>query len=135
MSLDTTLQKSVASIPECVAAGYVDISSGMLLSVRTVDSHPREVLDLVAAATADLYQGPNIRSIEQMFRRARGLEDQEGAHYFQEIIVNSENLIHVFMRGKRYPDYVMVFVCRRTANLGMVLTRSRLAMPLIEAEI
>lgn len=39
------------------------------------------------------------------------------------------------MRGKRYPDYVMVFVCRRTANLGMVLTRSRLAMPLIEAKI
>jgi len=135
MSLDTTLQQSVASIPECVAAGYVDISSGMLLAVRTVDSHPREVLDLVAAATADLYQGPNIRSIEQMFRRARGLEDQEGAHYFQEIIVNSENLIHIFMRGKRYPDYVMVFVCRRTANLGMALTRSRLAMPLIEAEL
>ncbi|KRG40480.1 hypothetical protein ARC78_12675 [Stenotrophomonas pictorum JCM 9942] len=135
MSLDSTLQHSVASIPECVAAGYVDISSGMLLSVKTVDSHPREVLDLVAAATADLYQGPNIRSIEQMFRRARGLQEQEGAHYFQEIIVNSENLIHIFMRGKRYPDYVMVFVCRRTANLGMALTRSRLAMPGIEAEI
>ncbi|MGE8214174.1 MAG: hypothetical protein ACN6Q8_11320 [Stenotrophomonas sp.] len=129
------MQQSVASIPECVAAGYVDISSGMLLSVRTVDSHPREVLDLVAAATADLYQGPNIRSIEQMFRRARGLQEQEGAHYFQEIIVNSENLIHIFMRGKRYPDYVMVFVCRRTANLGMALTKSRLALPGIEAEI
>jgi len=135
MSLDTTLQQAVVSVPECVAAGYVDISSGMLLSVRTVDSHPREVLDLVAAATADLYQGPNIRSIEQMFRRARGLQEQEGAHYFQEIIVNSENLIHIFMRGKRYPDYVMVFVCRRTANLGMALTRSRLAMPGIEAAI
>ncbi|MCD9087829.1 hypothetical protein [Stenotrophomonas sp. SY1] len=135
MSLDSVLQQSVASIPECVAAGYVDISSGMLLSVKTVDSHPREVLDLVAAATADLYQGPNIRTIEQMFRRARGLQEQEGAHYFQEIIVNSENLIHIFMRGKRYPDYVMVFVCRRTANLGMALTRSRLAMPLIEAQI
>ncbi len=135
MSLDSTLQQSVTSVPECLAAGYVDISSGMLLSVRTVDSHPREVLDLVAAATADLYQGPNIRSIEQMFRRARGLQEQEGAHYFQEIIVNSENLIHIFMRGKLYPDYVMVFVCRRTANLGMALTRSRMAMPLIEASI
>lgn len=135
MSLDTILQQSVASVPECLAAGYVDISSGMLLSVRTVDSHPREVLDLVAAATADLYQGPNILSIEQMFRRARGLDDREGAHYFQEIIVNSENLIHIFMRGKRYPDYVMVFVCRRTANLGMALTKSRLSMPAIEAAI
>lgn len=70
-----------------------------------------------------------------MFRRTRGLQPQERAHYFQEIIVNSENLIHIFMRGKRYPKYVMVFVCRRSANLGMALTRSRLAMPLIEAEI
>jgi hypothetical protein len=135
MSLDTTIQKSVASIPECLAAGYVDISSGMLLSVRTVDSHPREVLDLVAAATADLYEGPNVRAIEQMFRRSRGLPESEGAHYFQEIIVNSENLIHVFMRGKRYPSYVMVFVCRRTANLGMALTKARLAMPEIEAAV
>ncbi|KRG79168.1 hypothetical protein ABB30_01850 [Stenotrophomonas ginsengisoli] len=135
MSLDATIQKSVASIPECLAAGYVDISSGMLLSVRTVDSHPREVLDLVAAATADLYEGPNVRAIEQMFRRSRGLPEGEGAHYFQEIIVNSENLIHVFMRGKRYPSYVMVFVCRRTANLGMALTKARLAMPEIEAAV
>ena len=136
MSLDAIIQKSVASIPECLAAGYVDTSSGMLLSVRTVDSHPREVLDLVAAATADLYEGPNVRAIEQMFRRSRGLPaDGEGAHYFQEIIVNSENLIHVFMRGKRYPSYVMVFVCRRTANLGMALTKARLAMPEIEAAV
>ena len=67
--------------------------------------------------------------------RARGLPEGEGAHYFQEIIVNSENLIHVFMRGKRYPSYVMVFVCRRTANLGMALTKARLAMPEIEAAV
>lgn len=136
MSLDTIIQKAVGTIPECLAAGYVDISSGMLLSVKTVDSHPREVLDLVAAATADLYEGPNVRAIEQMFRRARGLPaDGEGAYYFQEIIVNSENLIHVFMRGRRYPSYVMVFVCRRTANLGMALTKARLAMPEIEAAV
>lgn len=135
MSLDSIIQKSVASIPECLAAGYVDISSGMLLAVKTVDSHPREVLDLVAAATADLYEGPNVRTIEQLFRRSRGLPEEQGAHYFQEIIVNSENLIHVFMRGKRYPSYVMVFVCRRTANLGMALTKARAAMPDIEAAV
>ena len=136
MSLDSIIQQSVSAIPECLAAGYVDISSGMLLGVKTVDSHPREVLDLVAAATADLYEGPNVRAIEQLFRRSRGLPDgEDGARYFQEIIVNSENLIHVFMRGKRYPNYVMVFVCRRTANLGMALTKARLAMPEIEAAV
>ena len=43
MSLDATLQKAVTSIPECVAAGFVDLASGMVLSIKTVDSHPSEV--------------------------------------------------------------------------------------------
>lgn len=135
MSLDSTVQTAVQSVPECLAGGYVDISSGMLLSVRTVDSHPREVLDLVAAATSDLFEGPNVRMIEQLFRRSRGLPEENEVRYFHEIIVNSENLIHVFMRGKRFPNYVMVFVCRKTANLGMALTKARLSMPSIEAAV
>lgn len=130
--LDQQLNTAVSSIPECLAAGYVDIGSGMLLSVKTVDSHPSEVLDLVAAATADMFAGPNVSMIEKMFKKSRGVAD-DNHHYFQEIIVNSDNLLHVFMRGKRYPDYVAVFVCRKSANLGMALTKARMAMPELEA--
>jgi len=134
--LNAALQKATASVPECVAAGYVDLSSGMLLGIKTVDSHPNDVLDLLAAATADLFQGSNVTTIEQIFKRARGLKEGEAEyHYFQEIIVNSENLIHVFIRSKSYPDHVACFVCRLTANLGMVLSKSRTAMPSIEATI
>jgi hypothetical protein len=132
--LDQQLNTAISSIPECLAGGYVDIESGMLLTVKTVDSHPSEVLDLVAAATTDLFAGPNVTLIEKMFNRSRGLPESSH-HYFQEIIVNSDNLIHVFMRGKRYPNYVAVFVCRRSANLGMALTKARMAMPELEASI
>lgn len=134
MSLDAKLASLLSTVPECVAGGYVDIGSGMLLSVKTVDSHPQEVVALVAAATADLFAGPNITMIEKLFKKSRGVAD-DGHHYFQEIIVNSDNLIHVFLRGKRYPDYVAVFVCRKTANLGMALTKARMAMPEIEAAV
>ena len=129
-TMDTALQKAVSSIPDCVAAGYVDLASGMLLGIKTVDSHPSQVIEMVAAATADLFQGPSVRTIEQMFRMSRGLPE-DGHHYFQEIIVNSDNLIHVFLRGKKQQQ-VACFVCRKGANLGMVLTKSRMAMPEIE---
>ncbi len=129
-SLDGVLQKAISSIPDCVAAGLVDVESGMLLGVKTVDSHPSEVLDLLAAATADLFQGSNVVSIEKLFRSTRGVAE-DGRHYFQEIVVNSDNLIHVFLRGKRQQQ-VATFVCRKGANLGMVLTKARLAMPDIE---
>lgn len=133
-TLDTALQKAVTSIPECVAAGYVDLSSGMILSMKTVDSHPGEVFDLLAAATTDLFQGANVTAIEKIFRKARGLPENHDEHYFQEMIVNSNNLIHIFLRGKRQQQ-VACFVCRKGANLGMVLTKSRMAMPEIEAAL
>ena len=49
------------------------------------------------------------------------------------MIVNSDNLLHIFMRGKKYSSHVTVFVCRKSANLGMALTKARLALPEIEA--
>lgn len=134
MSLDNSLQAAIAAIPECLAAGFIDLSSGMLLGIKTVDSHPAEVMDLLAAATSDLYQGTNVRMIESIFKKARGLKD-DNHHYFQEIIINSDNLIHVFLRGRSNEEHVACFVCRKTANLGMALTKSRSAMPTLEAAV
>ena len=130
--LDDALQRSLTSIPDCLAAGFVDLASGMVLSIKTVDSHPSEVFDMLAAATSDLFQGPNVVAIEQVFKKARGLPENVDQHYFQEIVVNSDNLIHVFLRGKRQQQ-VICFVCRKGANLGMVLTKARMAMPEVEA--
>jgi hypothetical protein len=131
MSLDNMLQKVVTEVPECVASGYVDLSSGMLLGAKTVDSHPSEVLELVAAATSDLFQGSNVATIESLFKKARGVAD-DGHHYFQEIIINSDNLIHIFIRGKKSEEQVLTVVCRKSANLGMVLSKTRGLMPDVE---
>lgn len=134
MSLEVALSNVQKSIPECVAAGFVDMKTGMLLGVRTVDSHPQEVLDLVAAATGDLFQGTNVSTIESMFKRTRGVKD-DGHHYFQEIIILSDNLLHLFQRGKRNEDMVLVTVCRISANLGMVLAKARASLPAVEAAL
>jgi len=134
MSLDIALTKAQQSIPECVAAGYVDMTTGMLLAAKTVDSHPQEILDLVSAATADLFQGQSVSTIERMFRKARGQGD-DGSHYFKEILVFSDNLIHVFLRSKKHRDQAVVFVCRVSANIGMVLTKSRLALAPVESAV
>ncbi|MBI3479909.1 MAG: hypothetical protein HY016_06080 [Nitrosomonadales bacterium] len=129
--LSSALQTAIAAIPECLAAGYIDLSSGMLLGIKSVDSQPTEVVELLAAATADLFQGTNVKMIESIFKKARGLKD-DGHHYFQEIIINSDNLIHVFIRGKN-EEQVACFVCRKSANLGMAITKARSSMPALEA--
>lgn len=132
MSLDTALSKVQQEVPECVAVGYVDMTTGMLLGVRTLDSHPQEVLDLVAAATADLFQGKSVTAIEKLFRKSRG-QGEDGRHYFNEIIVFSENLLHVFLRTRKKANQAVVFVTRASANIGMVLSKSRVALGDVEA--
>ncbi|BCB81423.1 hypothetical protein GCM10022251_18100 [Phytohabitans flavus] len=114
------------TVPDCVAAGIVDMSTGMLLAVDTVDSHPSEVLDLLAAATFDMFQGRNVVMIEEIFNKRRGIE--RTGHYFREILVNSENLVHLFMRGTATDDMVAVVVCRRSVNIGMLFAQARLVM-------
>ena|ERR1700761_1282894 len=134
-ALDKSLQDAMTQIPECVAAGYVDLDTGMLLGVKTVDSHPQEVLDLVSAATSDLFQGTNVSAIEGMFKRARGIEASSHAHYFQEIVVFSDNLLHMFLRCKKHSNHVVVIVTRKSANIGMVIAKSRMAIPNVEATL
>lgn len=134
MSLDAVLQKSVSEVPDCVAAGVVDLSTGMLLAIKTVDSHPSEVMDVLAAATSDMFQGSNVQMIENIFKKARGVANDDH-HYFQEMIVNSDNLVHVFSRCKTNEEIVVAFVCRKSVNLGMALTKVRGALPALEGAI
>lgn len=121
-------------IPECLAAGYIDLSSGLLLAINTIDSHPSEIVDMLAAATSDLFAGKNVVTIENMFKKSRGLA-QSNRHYFQEVIVNSDRMIHVFLRGKLHPEYIACFVCRNSVNLGMALSRARASLNELEEAI
>jgi len=134
MSLDTALVNTQRTVPECVSAGLVDMKTGMLLGIKNASPYSQEILDLVAAATGDLFQGQNVTMIEAMFRKHRGVKE-DGRHYFQEIIVLSDNLLHVFLRCKRNEDLVLVTVAKNTANLGMVIAKSRAALAGVEAAV
>ncbi|MER7566071.1 hypothetical protein ABTZ93_24345 [Streptomyces sp. NPDC097941] len=109
--------------PDCVASGVVDMSTGMLLSYETVENHPPEVLDLLAGATLDLFQGRTVVMIEDVFKERRGVSSDN--HFFQEILVNSENLTHLFVRLVEQQDVVAVVVCRKSVNVGMLFAQVR----------
>jgi predicted regulator of Ras-like GTPase activity (Roadblock/LC7/MglB family) len=123
MSADAIVKTLISEVPKAVAAGVVDMNSGMLLAMKTVDSHPQAVLDILAPATRELFEGELISTIEDLFKRARGVQTTE--RYFQEVIVTSTNLLHFFGRVKSNPATVAVVVTRADANLGMVVMKAR----------
>lgn len=123
MNAEETVRQAVAEVPKAVAAGLVDMGSGMMLSIRTVDSHPQPVLDLLAPATKEMFEGEMVTTIENLFKKARGVESKE--HYFNEFLVSSTNLWHYFGRLKSSPGVVLAVVCRAEANLGMLVVKAR----------
>jgi len=126
-ALDRSLIAAIAQIPECLAGGCVDTSTGALLGVQAIEPIPPEVRDLISVAATDLFQDSALLAIESMFGRLGGTEDDSG-NDVQEIVAFSDNLLHVFLRSKRNSNHVFVFVARNTANLGTVLSKSRIAL-------
>ena len=126
-ALDRSLIAAIAQIPECVAGGCVDMSTGLLLGVQTIDPQPPEMRDLISAAAADLFQGSDLVTIESMFRRSREIMDDSGDEV-QEIVTFSDNLLHVFLKSKKNSNHVFVFIARNSANLGTVLSKARIAL-------
>ena len=123
MSVEAIVKNAIKDVPKAVAAGVVDMASGMLLGMNTVDSHPQQVIDLLAAATKDLFEGDMISQIENIFKKIRGVDNKD--RYFQEVIVSSTNLWHFFGRLKQHPGVVLTVVTRGDANIGMVLMKCR----------
>jgi len=132
MSVDAALQSAISSIPQCVAAGYVDLVAGVLIGIKTLHPYPQELLDFLAVASADMFQGPNVAGIERAFDQARGMAAPP-RHYFQEILVTSDHLVHVFLRSKKNQNHASCFVYRKSVSIGLAMTESRAAMQTIEA--
>lgn len=121
--VNSVMKRLRQEVPECLASGVVDMATGMLLTYETTDSHPSEVLDLLAGATLELFQGRTVTMIENIFKERRGVSNNE--HYFQEILVNSSNLTHLFIRNNISEDLVVVVVCPKSANIGMLFAAAR----------
>ncbi len=123
MSVDTICKSLLDDVPKALAAGIVDMETGMLLGVKTTDSHPQSVMDMLAAGTKELFEGDMSMMIDKTFKKSRG--DKATEPYFHEILVNSKNLIHMFVRLPSSPNIVAAVVCRIDANLGLVVTKAR----------
>jgi hypothetical protein len=128
-----TVRTFRTQVPECITAALVDMSTGMLLAVDTLDDQqPDEQLDLLAAATFDLFQGRNVTIIRDVFVDRHPVANDR--QYFQEMLVNSDELVHLFLRSNRHQDLVAVIVCKRMSNMGMLFAQARVVMKQMDAD-
>ncbi|NOD98100.1 hypothetical protein GS610_12870 [Ruegeria sp. HKCCD6228] len=133
MSIQTALNSAMETIPDCIAAGYIDMETGMLLGSSVSDPDCADSLDVLAVAVANLFQGRGVAAFEALLRQA-GSADEENAG-FGEVAVFSKDRLNIFLRTKEYPDHVVCYICRNSANVGLVLTKSHLSLGPVAAAV
>ncbi len=121
-------------MPLCIAGGYIDLDNKILLDMLTRGPESKEMLPRLVGITEDLFQGSNVKMIEQIFNKSRGVQDR-GRHLFQEMVVMNEDLIHVFIRGKTFNNHIVTFIFEGKMNMGLSLSKSRKEIPLLEDEV
>lgn len=128
MKLDDVIDTVRNAVPECLAAGVIDLPTGMLLAVRVDGDRRGSDLDLLAASAEMLFQGSRLPQLAQAF--ADG-----GESTVQDVVVVSDGAAFIFQRCRRRPGVAVVTVSRASANLGMALARARLALADAEASL
>jgi len=123
--LQRFLARVMESVPACCAAAWVDLAGRAVLQLRGPDN-TGEIPGITALgeAVTELFQGSNVQRIEGLFRRSRGLAEDE-RHYFQEIVIIADDCVGIFLRDQSRADRSLIVVSDRTVNLGMVLARAR----------
>lgn len=128
--IDDACKEMVGRVDGAVAAGVVDLDTGMLLGVHNNAQYTQTLNEIVAAASMDLFRGANVGRVEQMVRQHRGIPEN-GERYFQEIQITSENNFHfakVLKKGKA----VVMLVTKKTTNLGMGWAQLKALVPTLE---
>jgi hypothetical protein len=128
--IDDACKEVVNQVDGAVACGVVDLDTGMLLGIHNSAQYTQTLNEVVAAATMDMFRGPNIGRIEQMVRSHRGLPEN-GDHYFNEVHITSAHNYH-FAKTVRGGKAVMMLVTKKTTNIGMGWAQLKAAIPIVE---
>lgn len=128
--IDDACKNIVNNVDGAVACGVVDLDTGMLLGIHNSAQYTQTLNEVVAAATMDLFRGPNIGRVEQMVRAHRGIPEN-GEHYFSEVHITSANNFH-FAKTIKGGKAVIMLVTKKTTNLGMGWAQLKSAIPVVE---
>src|SRR5690606_21502918 len=104
--------------------------TGMLLGIYNASQYTQTHNEVVAAATMDLFRGPNVVRTEQLVRAHRGVPE-DGEHYFDEVFITSKHLYH-FAKVVKDGRAVVMLVTRKTTNLGMGWAQLKASIPTVE---
>ena len=131
MSLQTICESIYSDVNGAIAVAVVDLSSGMPLQVyHRVSYFTQDYVDLVSAASVDMFRGRNVAKVEEQLADQR---NRPLSHSIQEVLMTTEGTIHYMAVLPERKDILALLVTNKKVSIGMGWAVLRNALPEISS--
>ena len=131
MSLQTICESIYSDVNGAIAVAVVDLSSGMPLQVyHRVPYFTPDYVDLVSAASVDMFRGRNVAKVEEQLADQR---NRPLSHSIQEVLMTTEGTIHFMAVLPEKKDILALLVTNKKVSIGMGWAVLRNALPEISS--
>ena len=129
-SINNVCSGILGDVDGAVGAAVVDLNNGLMLGhAHNVPYFSQTYIDAVAAAAVDMFRGKTTNAVERLLSAQRGQKVEKSV---KEIQMTTDGTYHFMSVIPEKPDYLVVLVTTRRANLGMGWSALRSSIPELE---
>jgi hypothetical protein len=126
--VDAALGAALERAAGCNLIAFLDVGASQLLGVRAAE--PLELTEWLGPAVHEFFEGAAAASLAAVLRPLR--QDPPAGPGFQDIIICAADMVQIFMRSPKLPGYAVMTVWFGLPNLGLVLSKARNALAVVE---
>jgi hypothetical protein len=130
--LDEALKEALASVPNCVAVGAVDLRSGTLLAMQAQEPRSQEVLNLMTQAITELFEAPLLQAFADIYAGSHDRSGAQTGNPFTELLLLNDAHSYLLMRGREKPHLALLMIALKETPVGLLILRTRALLPQIE---
>ncbi len=126
-NLNSVLQDTVQDLQGSLGIAVVDLASGLTMGVYHVLPYfTQNFLDAAAAGVVEMFEGKNIRKIEEQMCNMRGVPRKHS--FINDMFFSTDKTYH-YMLTVRDKNSVIILITSKDCNQGMAWSKLRISLP------
>lgn len=131
--LDESLQNAMSSVPNCIAIGAVDLTSGTLLALQADEERPQEMLNVMTSTVTELFEAPLLQAFSEIY--SPDAEEKAKGKQFNELLLLNDHHNYLLLRGRERRQLAVIIIATKETPVGLLMMKGMAVLPSIEQAI